>query len=535
MATSTFAQRLRETAPEEGESRRWLFVPYDQLTDALGPLASEPPSELGIVLVESPWKASRRPYHKQKLALVLANGRHFALEQARRGVAVRHVVSEGPYREALAPLADELGPLRCMRPAERELRADLAPLVESGALVELPHDSWLTSADDFTRGAGEKSPWRMDRFYRHVRRRAGVLVDEDGKPEGGKWSFDAENRRPYQGEPDAPKVPRFRPDEVTREVVDLVEEHFADHPGELDPGALPASRSQAQRLLRWALEECLPTFGPFEDAMAREEPNLFHTRLSALIHLHRITPAEVLEAVLAAENVPLASREGFVRQLIGWREFVRHVHERTDGFRVSSEGLPQESGKTASGEEDGGARPSFLGAESDLPPAFWGTPSGLECLDHTVAGVWRTGYSHHILRLMVLSNLATLLDVSPRQLTDWFLGRLHRRLRLGRRANVLAMGTFGTGELMTTKPYVSGAAYIDRMSDFCGACAFDPKRSCPITSLYWAFLDRHRERLEGNMRVAMPLRSLASGRTRSASATPRSSGTYRRHSRAARR
>ncbi|MFM7298286.1 MAG: cryptochrome/photolyase family protein, partial [Planctomycetota bacterium] len=195
-----------------------MYVPYDQLSDRIGPLAQGEPKELGIVLVESPWKAARRPYHRQKLAFVLANQRHFALEQAERGVAVRYVVHDGPYREALAGLRSELGALECMEPAERELREDLAPLVESGALKYLPHEGWLTTREQFVAGAGESAPWRMDAFYREVRRASGVLM-EKGKPVGGKWSFDTENRRAWKGEPPAPEPPRFTPDAITREVL----------------------------------------------------------------------------------------------------------------------------------------------------------------------------------------------------------------------------------------------------------------------------------------------------------------------------
>jgi deoxyribodipyrimidine photolyase-related protein len=225
-------------------------------------------------------------------------------------------------------------------------------------------------------------------------------------------------------------------------------------------------------------------------------------------------------------DVPLASKEGFIRQVLGWREFVYHVHEATDGFRE----LPGERVEVApqagdggrerwAGEPwpaperdraglDGGATPSALGADGPLPPAFWGTPSGLACLDRVVADVWDEAYSHHITRLMILSNLATLLDVSPRELTDWFWVAYSDAYDWVVEPNVLGMGTFALGDLMTTKPYVCGSAYIHRMSDYCAGCAFDPKRDCPVTPLYWAFLDRHEKRLAGNPRMRLPLRSL---------------------------
>lgn len=490
----TFWQLLRKCNPPAG-SRRWLYVPYDQLNDRLGPLAAADPRELGIVLIESSWKGNRRPYHKQKLALILANQRHFALEQARRGVSVRYLFCSTPYCEALKTLVPECGQLQVMEPAERELRIDLAPLVASKALQVIPHEGWLTTVDDFRTAAPDGPPWRMDAFYRQVRRRTGILM-ERGKPLGGKFSFDAENRQPWKGEPPAPESPVFTPDEVTREVGALIEHAYADHPGQLDLNALPATHEDALRMWQWALENALPMFGPFEDAMSTRSRGLFHSRMSALINLHRILPRQVVEDVLALE-IPLASKEGFVRQVLGWREFVRHVHRETDGFRTHTNLEP--------------ASPNFLSANNPLPAAFWpwGTRSGLNCLDTVVADVWQEAYSHHITRLMVLSNIATLLDVSPRELTDWFWVAYADAYDWVVEPNVLGMGTYAVGDLMTTKPYISGAAYIHKMSDYCGGCQFDPKSDCPLTRLYWAFLNRHRDKLSANQRLKLPLASAA--------------------------
>ena len=499
-------------------NRRWIFIPYDQLTDQIGPLSRLEAADAGIVLVESPWKAARRPYHKQKLALILANLRRFALEQAERGVAVRHVVSHGPYRDALRPLADELGPIATMEPAERELRLDLAPLVSEGGLTIVPHEGWLTTREQFEQSQGGPPPWRMDAFYRRIRRDSGILMDEAGKPVGGKYSFDAENREPWKGEPPAPEEPTFPLDPIKEEVLGLVDSSFPNHPGELRPCALTATREDAEALWAWAKRECLVNFGPYEDAMSTRSEGLFHTRISFLLHVHRLLPSRVV-AEIAGSNAPLASREGFVRQVLGWREFMRHVHVRTDGFRDLSGSATMDA---EFGSEP--ATPSVLGADRPLPPAWWGSSSGLTCLDTVVGSVIRSGYSHHISRLMVLANLATLLDVSPRELTDWFWAMYTDAFDWVVEPNVLGMGTFGAGELMTTKPYVSGAAYINRMSDYCESCVFDPKKNCPVTSLYWAFLERHEEELSENPRMRLPLASL---RKRAESARERDADVYR--------
>ncbi|MDJ0849354.1 MAG: cryptochrome/photolyase family protein [Myxococcota bacterium] len=521
---SVFGRELadRQSDPDD---RRWLFVPYDQLSDAVGPLSREDPGELGIVLVENLWKPRRRPYHRQKLALVLASLRHFALEQAERGVAVRHVAGDAPYAKLLEPLARELGPLRVMEPAERELRADLAPLVRKKLLEVVPHEGWLTTPEQFEEAFGGGRTWRMDAFYRLVRQRSGILM-KNGKPVGGKYSFDADNRKSWSGKPPAPKLPRFPLDPVKEEVAKLVESVFSAHPGRLDPDDLPATAADAKRAWRFAKRHCMELFGPYEDAMSRKSRTLFHTKVSALLNNLRLLPETVVNDV-AAMKLPLPSQEGFIRQVLGWREFMHHVHVATDGFRrlpdgseppvapaPGDAGYARWSGKKwrvgrATARIDGGAAPSALEAEEPLPAAFWGEASGLGCLDQVVSDVWETGYGHHITRLMVLSNLGTLLGVSPRELTDWFWVAYTDAYDWVVEPNVLGMGTFGLGDLFVTKPYVSGAAYIDRMSDYCGECAFSPKKDCPITSLYWSFMDRNQEHLAGNQRVAMPLRSLA--------------------------
>lgn len=510
--SSAFVRQLKALNAKSREPSGFVYVPYDQLTSALGPLSRD--ADLGIVVVESAEKATRRPYHKHKLALVLTSLRHFALEEAAAGRRVVHLVappgedSTAAALRAFASARGSLGPLVCQEPAERELRQELAPLVEEGLLTMVPHEGWLTSAADFTHAGPAEGPWRMDAFYRQVRRRSGVLMDERNKPVGGRFSFDGENREPWKGTPVAPTPPVFEPDDITREVCVMVEARFADHPGAIDARALPATRDDVEALWAWAKAACLAHFGPYEDAMSTRSRGLFHTRISALVNLHRLTPRRILDDVLRMPGLPLASREAFVRQLFGWREFVRHVHLATDGFRRGPHGTP-----------DGA--PSFLGAREPLPAAFWpsssggawgGAPSGLACLDRVVDDVWREAYSHHITRLMVLGNIATLLDVSPRALTDWFWVAYQDAFDWVVEPNVLGMATFAAGDTMTTKPYVAGSAYVDRMSDFCGGCAFKPGKAvgeggCPLTALYWDFLARHADRLRDNERMKLPLAS----------------------------
>ena len=520
---SVFLRALAERNPNP-EGRRWLYVPYDQLTDKIGPLSRWAPEDTGIVLVENRWKAGRRPYHKQKLALILANMRHFALEQAERGIAVRFVAGAAPYSVLLDEVIEALGPLTVMRPAERELRADLAPLTSVGRLEEVEHEGWLTDRATFERATRGGPPWRMDVFYRHVRKKTGLLM-EDGKPAGGKYSHDADNRQPWSGDPPAARPPVFEPDAVTQEVGRIIEQGFEAHPGRLDLSSLPATQEDARTLWRWAQRDCLPSFGPYEDAMSVRSTTIFHTRVSPLLNIHRLIPRDVIQDVVTL-GLPLNSQEGFLRQVLGWREFMRHVHEQTDGFRSLPDtslavARPPEPGDGGfekwSGvrwepadhpEGDGGAAPTFLGDDHPVPPAFWGAPSGLACLDAVVHDVWQEAYSHHITRLMVLGNLATLLAVSPRALADWFWCAYADAYDWVVEPNVIGMATFGLGPMFVTKPYVSGSAYIDKMSDYCKQCQFHPKRTCPVTPMYWAFLGRHEPKLADNPRMKLILASL---------------------------
>ncbi|CAN5642019.1 cryptochrome/photolyase family protein [soil metagenome] len=520
---SVFSRRLAACNPDRASwrERTWLFVPYDQLTDQLGMLAELAPAAVGIVLVECEAKASRRPYHKQKLALLLTNLRHFALEQAMRGVAVMYLYDRVGYANALHTSIAEVGPVTMMEAAERELRTELAPVIAAGGLRVVPHTGWLTTMAEFLRFSGEAPPWRMDAFYRGARRARDVLMD-GGAQVGGKFSFDSDNRQPWRGQPPAPVPPTFAVDDVTAEVCALVETRFASHPGQLNPATISATAEDAEAAWHWALRHALPSFGPYEDAMSTRSSTLFHTLISPLLNLHRLVPARVVADAMRAP-IELPSKEGFIRQVLGWREFVHHVHVATDGFRTlapvatrgddaaGDAGYARYRGERSSPPMASalrGAAPARLGAGSALPAAFWGQPSGLRCLDHVVADVWRTGHSHHITRLMVLGNIASLLDVSPRQLTDWFWIAYIDAYDWVVEPNVLGMATFATGDVMTTKPYIAGSGYIDRMSDFCKGCQFAPKTTCPLPTLYWAHLDRNSGALAGNHRMAVPLAAL---------------------------
>ncbi len=517
---SVFLPQINKALPTKTDTqdRRWIYVPYDRLTGRTGPLLETDPTQCGIVMVESLEKGNRRPYHKKKLALLLSNERHFALEQAARGVKVIYIFTEKSFGDGLLEAQEkyDLKRITMMHPAERELRLDLNQALKRGLRLEEIEDStWLTREAEFDEVFGINQTTRpqsflMDRFYRAMRKRTGLLM-ENGKPVGGKFSYDQENRKPYRGQVPVPERPRYAPDEITKEVLQLVAEQFPTHFGSLDGFDLPVTANDCRATWQFALKHLLPHFGPWEDAMVSDQPDLFHSKISALMNLSRVLPCEAVDDVAAAHaegGIPLASAEGFIRQILGWREFMRHVHRATDGYRDLQ--VPYE--KAAKGMY-AGAAPTALNATLPLPAAYWGEPSGWNCLDTVVRQVVSEGWSHHITRLMVLSNLATLCGFSPRELTDWFWIAYVDAYDWVVEPNVLGMSTYGDGGVTATKPYVSGAAYINRMSDYCKGCKFDPTRStgegsCPFTALYWSFLERNSERLSNNQRLAMPYATL---------------------------
>jgi deoxyribodipyrimidine photolyase-related protein len=520
---ATFAGQIQLAYPtsQDLKDRRWIFVSYDRFTDRTGPLTEQPASATGIVIVESTAKAHRRPYHKKKLVLLISNMRHFALEQAARGCKVIYHFSEHSHAQALLQLQRDLPlpSLIMMQPAERELRIDMEAAIQSGLKMKLvPDTSWLSTTEDFVAVFGPYKAGRsyvMDRFYRAQRQQTGILMDK-GKPTGGKFSFDLENRKPYKGQPRIPTPPTFAPDQDTEEVIAMVRETYPHHFGSIENFDSPTTQRDADAAWAFALEHLLPHFGPYEDAMRDDELQLFHSRLSGLINLGRLLPSKMIadvERACTEDRIPLASAEGFIRQILGWREFMRHLHQQTDGYRLLSGSVVQEEGSMPQQDAYASATPSALSASLALPAAYWGVKSGLHCLDTVVVQVVEEGWSHHITRLMVLSNLATLCGFSPRQLTDWFWFAYVDAYDWVVETNVLGMATYADGGLTATKPYVSGAAYINKMSNFCGHCQYDPKRStgegsCPFTALYWTFLERNETVLGNNFRLQMPYTTL---------------------------
>jgi deoxyribodipyrimidine photolyase-related protein len=334
----------------------------------------------------------------------------------------------------------------------------------------------------------------MEYFYREMRRGYGVLMAGD-QPEGGRWNFDAENRKPppLRFHPQPP--PRFAPDAVTRAVLDLVARRFADHFGDLEPFGWATTRADALAALDAFVRDHLPDFGDHQDAMARGEPFLHHATLSPYLNIGLLTPREVCaaaERAYAKGEAPLNAVEGFVRQILGWREYIRGVYWLK---------MPEY------------ARSNALRAEQPLPWFYWSGETKLACVAEVVGQLRRHAYAHHIQRLMVTGNLALIAGFAPAQVEEWYLAVFADAFDWVELPNTHGMALFADGGVVGSKPYAASGAYINRMSNYCGDCFYDPKlksgeRACPFNPLYWDFLIRNRERLARNPRLAMPYRTL---------------------------
>ncbi|ACA19770.1 deoxyribodipyrimidine photolyase-related protein [Methylobacterium sp. 4-46] len=484
--------------------RTLRFVLGDQLHPRLAGLTDLDPARDVVLMAEVAEEATYVRHHKQKIALVLSAMRHFAAELRARGVAVDYVALEdagntGSFGGELARAVARHRPDRVVvtEPGEWRVLAMMRDWSETlGVPVEIRADiRFLCPREAFARWAEGRASLRMETFYRAMRRRTGFLM-RDGAPVGGRWNFDQENRRKLPADHRLPARLRFPPDAVTREVIALVARRFPGHFGDLDGFGWPVTREQALAALRHFLDECLPAFGDYQDAMRAGAPFLYHALLAPALNLGLLDAEEVCRAAERAHaegRAPLNAVEGFIRQILGWREYVRGLYWAR---------MPDYAATNA------------LGAARDLPWFYWSGETAMRCLADSVAATRAHAHAHHIQRLMVLGNFALLAGIRPAALEEWFLVVYADAYEWVELPNVHGMALWADGGLLASKPYAASGAYIDRMSDYCRACAYDVRlksgtRACPFNYLYWAFLITHAERLSGNPRLAMPYRTLA--------------------------
>lgn len=436
--------------------------------------------------------------HKARIVLFLAAMRHFRDELRARGITVHYrELVDSTFGAELARSIRQLQPQKVIVVEPGEWRVE-QELTRAAPGLEIRADRhFLCTKAEFAAHASDRNQLRLEFFYRQMRRQHQVLMNGT-EPVGGVWNFDKENRHRFgkQGPGLVPRPVGFPPDATTRAVIERVETKFPRHPGRLTKFDWPVTRVQAQTALADFIANRLPDFGRFEDAMWSGEPYLYHSRLSAALNLKLLDPREVIAAAVDAHrqrHAPLPAVEGFVRQVLGWREYVRGVYWLL---------MPDYAQRNA------------LGATGKLPDFYWTADTEMNCLRHVIGQTLEYGFAHHIQRLMVTGLYALLLGVNPVEVHKWYLAVYVDAVEWVELPNVLGMSQYADGGVMASKPYVATGKYIQRMSNYCDGCRFKPDQAtgptaCPFTTLYWDFLLRHESRLRRNQRMTMQLQNLA--------------------------
>lgn len=478
------------------------FLLGDQLTPRFLDRPGADQSRDVVLMAEVADEALYVRHHKKKLAFVFAAMRRFASELRSAGWRVDYVRLDEPANSgsltgelARAAARHKAVSIACVEASEHRV---LAMQQNWAGELQLPvtlyaDDRFLCDKTDFAAWANGRKTLRLEHFYREMRRRHGLLMDGDA-PVGGAWNFDKENRK--RAEPDLfmPKPPRFSKGPEAQEAIDLVKRRFGDHFGDIEPFWFATSRSQARAAADDFMRERLPRFGDYQDAMLRGEKFLYHSVLSPLINVGLLDPLDLCrraEAEYRAGRAPLNAVEGFIRQIAGWREFVRGVYWLMGPDYVQA---------------------NALGAKRPLPKFYWTGDTSMACLSAAIRQTKEEAYAHHIQRLMVTGNFALLAGVDPHDVHAWYLSVYMDAFEWVEAPNTIGMSQFADGGVVGSKPYAASGAYINRMSDHCGACRFDVEKrvgddACPFNALYWDFLARHRPRFENNPRMAQMYRT----------------------------
>lgn len=422
-----------------------------------------------ILMVEDWALVKRKPYHRKKIALVWSAMRHFRDRLRDLGYRVDYQLGAS----LLDCIGRQVTPVVCIEPREHGIRSFL----KAAGVTFKADPYWFMTQDDFTQWMSSRTQPRLEQYYRLLRQRTGYLMDGD-KPADGTWNFDKENRKPFPKNHQAILQPHFPPDSTTLSVLETVA-GIPNLIGDLSGFNEPVSRDDALERLSWFVAEALPDFGRYEDAMAANDMFGFHSILSPALNLSLLSPAECIDAAITAYadgTAPLASVEAFVRQILGWREYMFHLYDWL--------------GSNAWDEQNA------LDANEPLPDLYWSGDTKMRCLRTTITDTLRTGYAHHIIRLMVQGNFALLLGVRPTEIRDWFWSAFLDAYDWVVTPNVIGMSQAADNGLTASKPYAASGAYINRMGDYCKGCAYSPKSfagddACPYTTLYWDFLIRH--------------------------------------------
>ncbi len=477
---------------------RLVLVLGDQLSDTVAALDHADKATDVVVMAEVADEASYVPHHPKKIAFLFAAMRKFADRLQAEGWKVRYTRLDDPGNTGsivgeLLRRADETGAQEVLATEPGEWRL-ISALEDCPIPVhQFPDSRFLCSHAEFESWAADRKELRMEWFYREMRRKTGLLMDGD-KPAGGKWNYDHDNRKPAPGDIGSGGPMHFAPDTQTQEVLDLVAARFGDNFGSLDPFWFATDQTQARQALAHFIHNALPKFGDYQDAMLAGNRFLYHAVISMYLNVGLLGWREICEAAAEAYrsgDAPLNAAEGFIRQIIGWREYMRGIYFR---------------------EGPGYTRRNVLNHTRDLPAFYWSADTDMACVRAAVEQTRDEAYAHHIQRLMITGNFALLAGVDPAQVHEWYLAVYADAFEWVEAPNVIGMSQFADGGVVGSKPYISGGNYIHKMSDYCKGCAYSVgdktgDKSCPFNSLYWAFLDRHRARFAKNPRMAQMYRT----------------------------
>lgn len=472
---------------------RVLF--HDQLSYEMSSLKGCDKKRDLILLAELEDELTNVAHHQKKIVFALSALRHFALDLQKNGYQVLHFKLDDPKNckgatELVERICKErkIDKIVVTRPGEYRVWDKARQWGKGKIPCEVCEDTrYFSDPEEFNEWAGDKKSLRMETFYRQMRKKHGFLM-EGNEPTEGEWNFDTENRKPPDSGKAIPPRLTFSPDETTKEVIRLVQARFGNHFGSIHPFELAVTREDALKVLEEFIKQRLELFGPFQDAMLQDEPYLYHSVISYYLNNGLLVAREVCAAAEQAylkKRAPINSVEGFIRQILGWREFLRGIYWLKMPAYVKQ---------------------NYLGAKRSLPSFYWDGKTDMNCLHQVVEQTRSNAYSHHIQRLMVTGNFALLAGILPEQVCEWYLIVYADAYEWVELPNTLGMSLFGDGGLFASKPYIASGKYINRMSNYCKSCRYDPNqttgdKACPFNSLYWDFLARHQEKLAPNMRL----------------------------------
>ncbi len=475
-----------------------IWILGDQLGHKQAALAKV--SNVPVIMIESLQHVKTRPYHKQKLVLIWSAMRHFAAELSQQGYDVTYKITEDfaqPLQDWVK--ANGITEILVMKPADRpfikliqDLETQLSSLQCKITLV--PNNHYLWQPEEFQNWAKGRKNLLLEGFYREGRKKFNILM-VGNKPVGGEWNYDKENRQPPKGKLNTPDALWFEPDEITCEVIDFVNSLTIPTYGELTNFRWGVMRSQSLQVLEWFIHNRLANFGPYQDAMVTGEETMWHSMISPYLNIGLLHPLEIIQAAETAYlhlQLPLNSVEGFIRQILGWREYMYGI------YHLVSDDYPEKN---------------YFNHTQPLPEFFWTGETKMNCLHQVLTQLQHSGYAHHIQRLMILSNFSLIAGFSPQEVENWFHAAFIDAYDWVMQTNVIGMGLFADGGILASKPYASSANYVNKMSNYCQGCVYNPKertgeKACPFNFFYWDFLFRHRDKLETQGRMSFILKNL---------------------------